>query len=110
MNRARPWCLLIGLLAAGCAGSELVARSESVRGLLKQAREAGAYQCAPRELAIGEANVHFAEHELDQGDYFRAKDHLALAEANATEALRRSPAGQCAGPKPGPRLIGDSDR
>jgi outer membrane protein OmpA-like peptidoglycan-associated protein len=102
--------VLVALLATGCAGSDLVGRTEIVRGLLKQAREAGAYQCAPRELAVGDTNVHFAEHELDQGDYFRARDHLALAEANATEALRLSPAGKCGGAKPGPRLIGDSDR
>lgn len=81
--------------SGGCAGQELAGRAREVRGILKQARAAGAYQCAPRELAMGETHVEFGERELDQGDYFRAKDHLKVAEDNAVQAVRMSPAGRC---------------
>jgi outer membrane protein OmpA-like peptidoglycan-associated protein len=88
-----PVCLLA--LLAGCAGNELASRARDVRGVIKAARDAGAYRCAPRELAIAESHVDFAERDLDQGDYFRAKDHLQVADSNARQALRLSPPERC---------------
>jgi outer membrane protein OmpA-like peptidoglycan-associated protein len=79
-----------GLLLLGCAGQDLAVRASGVRHDLHKARENGAYECAPRPLALSEANVEFAERELDRGEYFRALDHIEVAEANAKEALRSS--------------------
>jgi outer membrane protein OmpA-like peptidoglycan-associated protein len=74
----------------GCAGSDLSLRLGDVRQQLADARDRGAYRCAPRELATGEANAEFAEREFDKGEYFSAKDHLEAAQASTKEALRLS--------------------
>ena len=93
---------LATLLAAptglGCAGQQLAVSATQVRSLTRQARQSGAMRCAPRQLALAEVNTEFAENELHQGDYFRARDHLRVADDNAREALRLSPPGQCVGP------------
>jgi OOP family OmpA-OmpF porin len=83
-------------MLAGCAGMELERNVTQVRVIAKEARENGAYKCAPRELALAETNLEFAETELGQGDYFRARDHVQIADRNAREAYRLSPRGQCA--------------
>ena len=98
----------IGLLLLGCAGQDLAVRARDVRESLQKARENGAYQCAPRPLALSEANVDFAERELDRGEYFRALDHIEIAEANAKEALRLSPVDVCGKPTLAPSLV-DTD-
>jgi outer membrane protein OmpA-like peptidoglycan-associated protein len=73
---------------SACAGTELAARVAKVRDALAVARSKGAYRCAPRDLATGEANVEFAERELANGEYFVAKDHLETAQTSADAALR----------------------
>src|SRR6188768_758486 len=98
-------CLAVSLLAlaaGGCAGMQLKSNVREVRAIAKEARDRGAYACAPRELALAETNVEFASRELDQGDYFRARDHVRIADLNAREAYNL--ALRCA-PKP----VGDRD-
>jgi outer membrane protein OmpA-like peptidoglycan-associated protein len=81
---------LLALAAVGCAGADLAARVGRARETLAEARDKGAYRCAPRALARGEANAEFAERELGKGEYFAAKDHLEAAQTSADEALRLS--------------------
>jgi OOP family OmpA-OmpF porin len=92
--RLRPTGLGLLLLlvagTAGCAGTDLAARVGKVRDALATARSKGAYWCAPRELARGEANVEFADREFGKGEFFAAKDHLETAQAAAEAALRLS--------------------
>ena len=96
--------LLATLGAAGCAGVQLESNVHEVRSIAKEARDNGAYQCAPRELALAETHVEFAQRELDQGDYFRARDHVQIADRNARAAFRLSPRDKCAAPTaPGDR-------
>jgi outer membrane protein OmpA-like peptidoglycan-associated protein len=95
------------LLLLGCAGQDLAARTDSVRASLHKARESGAYKCAPRQLALSEANVEFAESELDRGEYFRALDYVEIAEDNAQAALRLSK--DACGKPPKPPLDTDGD-
>ena len=90
--------VLGALGAAGCAGVELETSVRQVRAIAKEARDNGAYTCAPRELAVADANLVFAEGELHQGDYFRARDHLHIADHNAREAYRLSPREKCVPP------------
>jgi outer membrane protein OmpA-like peptidoglycan-associated protein len=99
--------LLLGLLGPGfgCAGLQLEDNLRQVRGIAKKARDNGAYKCAPRELALAESNIDFAEGELGQGDYFRAREHTQIADLNAREAYRMSPPGKCLAPP----KIGDKD-
>ncbi len=104
-SHSRPVMLLslalVGL--AGCAGADLAAGVREVRQQLATARSQGAYVCAPRELASGEANAEFAEREFDKGEYFVAKDRLGVAQASAKEALRlSSDERSCPKPKPQP--------
>jgi outer membrane protein OmpA-like peptidoglycan-associated protein len=75
----------------GCAtGSALKQRAAGVETDIKAARETNAETCAPRELAVAEANLRFAQLELNQGDAFRAEEHLKLAEPAAKTALSKS--------------------
>jgi len=90
-----------GVAGGGCAGMQLKSNVREVRAIAKEARDRGAYKCAPRELALAETNVEFASHELDQGDYFRARDHVRIADRNAREAYNL--ALRCAPKTPGDR-------
>jgi len=101
--RARAMLLLAAISVLGCAGEDLAVRVDDVRQQLEQARARGAYRCAPRQLAIGEANAEFAEREFGKGEYFVAKDHLETAQAASREALRLSSDERtCPKPKPQP--------
>jgi OmpA-OmpF porin, OOP family len=94
--------LLTAVATSGCAGLQLEQNVRQVRAIAKEARDNGAYKCAPRELALAETHLEFASNELDQGDYFRARDHLQIADENARLAHRLSPRDKCnAPPKPG---------
>ncbi|MEO5766919.1 MAG: OmpA family protein [Polyangia bacterium] len=94
----------------GCAGRQVAASLEQVRGLAAQARDNGALRCAPRQLAMADTHAEFAARELDEGDYFRAREHLQVADDNAREALHLSPRGRCLmastpSPRPSPSPI-----
>ena len=69
---------------------------EGLTDVAKQAERNGAQRCAPRELALAKSHLEFAETELDQGDFVRAKDHMEIAEANAHAAYDLSPPAKCA--------------
>ncbi|ACY16532.1 OmpA family protein [Haliangium ochraceum] len=87
-------------LAGGCGGgAELRGRSQTVDSLVATARENGAERCAPVELALAESHVAFAKQDLDEGDPFRARRELEIAESNAREALRLSPKDPCVPPE-----------
>jgi outer membrane protein OmpA-like peptidoglycan-associated protein len=91
-----PLLICLSMFAA-CAGTQLEAGVAEVRQQAALARKNGAMRCAPRELALVDANAAFADGELGEGDYFRAREHLQIAEDNAREALRRSVPDRCIG-------------
>jgi len=86
------------LFGAGCAGTEMENSVREVRAIAKEAKDHGAVKCAPRELALAETHIEFTERELAQGDYFRARDHLHVADHNAREAYHLSPPEKCLAP------------
>ena len=93
---ALAWLVGVALAAGpGCAGSKLRSRSATVGELIRAARDGGAMNCAPVELAMAESHNDFATVDLDEGDYYRALSELDIAERNAHEALRKSPRGKC---------------
>ncbi len=94
MTRALALALLV--CATSCGGSQLQGRVDALHGVIKKARDNGAYKCAPEELARAESHTTFAEQELDEGDYYRAKQELEIADENANEAVRKSPREKCA--------------
>ena len=73
-----------------CVGSGVQKQADAVRVDIDKARKSGAYQCAPQELALAETSVDFAENELAEGDYMRAREHIELAVTNANAALANS--------------------
>lgn len=82
---------LAALAAAGCvAGGKLRAQAESLRAEADKARKSGAMRCAPRELALADANLDFADKEIADGNPSRAQDHLAVAEQHARKASELS--------------------
>jgi OmpA-OmpF porin, OOP family len=96
-SRRTGLCLLVLSMSTGCAGTQLAAGVESARAKAREARQNGALRCAPRELALADVNAEFANRELEEGDYFRAREHLQVAEDNARRALVLSPREACLG-------------
>jgi OmpA-OmpF porin, OOP family len=84
------------LAGAGCArGMSVQARVSDLAAVAREARDRGAYLCAPEELARAEAELEFARHELALGDPARADEHVTRAGANARAALRLSAEARC---------------
>ncbi len=97
--RNRRAILALTALAAlgGCSrAATLQGRVDGLREIVEQSERNGAYRCAPRELAVAQANLDFAEIEMAQGNMDRAESHFALAEPNGRAAFRMSPAERCA--------------
>lgn len=96
--RARSAIALAGTLwAIGCAGERArdQARLGRLRNQLEEVLRAGAYVCAPHELALAQANLEFAQRELEQGDPERAAEHMLESEQNAGAARILSPSDRC---------------
>ena len=91
------WVLATVLpLLAGCPGSTLKKELSGIKQTIDTARKNGAYLCAPVELAMAESHYDFTAADLYYGDYFSAKDHIAITKDNADKALAKSPADRCA--------------
>jgi outer membrane protein OmpA-like peptidoglycan-associated protein len=78
-------------LAAACAtGGKLRENARVVRADIEKAKASGALRCAPRELALAEANLQFADDEVALGNASRAKEHLDAAQRSVKDALSLS--------------------
>lgn len=84
--RMMPRMLLLSpLLLAGCASQALLATDFAAL----EDEIAAAHQttnCAPKELAIADANFEFVKVEFEQGDTRRAAEHIRIARENAKVA------------------------
>lgn len=90
-RRVRSAALAAALAGAGCAtGASLRLESDALRAQLAVAREAGAYRCAPVELAIAEAHTEFLDTELDRGNPVRAAEHGRVARHALSTVLDRA--------------------
>jgi outer membrane protein OmpA-like peptidoglycan-associated protein len=79
------------LAVGGCAASGKLRENASVvRSEIEKAKRSGAMRCAPKELALAEANLQFTDEEVSYGDADRAKQHLDAAEKSVKDALRLS--------------------
>ncbi len=96
---------LLLLALVGCAGMQVRSQTSSTDGLISTARDNGAQKCAPVELAMAESHNDYAEHALDEGNYYDAAREADVAEKNAKLAIERSPRERCV-PKKAP---GDRD-
>jgi len=87
----------LAVFSASCAQVPVMrGEVEGLRKIADQAERNGALRCAPRELAMAKSHLSFAEVELDQGFFVRAKEHLDLAQENAHAAYDLSPPQKCA--------------
>jgi outer membrane protein OmpA-like peptidoglycan-associated protein len=103
------WAALVAVaILTACAGSALRDKTSTTGGVIEKARANGAQRCAPVELAMAESHNDFADHALDEGNYFEARREAGIAETNAQLAFDKSPKEKCvdAGVSPGP---GDQD-
>jgi outer membrane protein OmpA-like peptidoglycan-associated protein len=99
------------LAVSACAGNTLRGRVSGLEQHVADAEKRGAMRCAPRELALAKAHLHFAAVDLDQGELSNAQAQVAIAEPNANAAFDLSPPERCTArefeeinnPKPGDR-------
>jgi len=78
------------VLSVGCAtGVSLRREAESIQVQLDNARQAGAYRCAPRALATAESHLEFLYGELDQGNAVRAAKHRKKSKAALVQVMER---------------------
>ncbi|MFT3692991.1 MAG: OmpA family protein [Kofleriaceae bacterium] len=89
--------LVLLVVLCGCAGSQLRSQTTDTDGLIATARDHGAQKCAPVELAMAETNNDYAQHALDEGNYFEARRTADVASINAQEAINKSPKDKCVG-------------
>ena len=83
-------------LLVACGDPDRIGRdSDRIVAQLQDARQRGAYNCAPADLARGEANVEFARYELHRGDPRRAAEHVEIAQVSADRASQLSDTEQC---------------
>ncbi|HUJ57133.1 MAG TPA: OmpA family protein [Kofleriaceae bacterium] len=90
--------LAIAALVAGCAGSQVRDQTTATEQLIATARDHGAQACAPVELAMAESHNDYAEHALDEGNYYDARGEAELAAMNAQLAIDKSPKDRCTTP------------
>jgi OmpA-OmpF porin, OOP family len=73
--------LTMSLALASCAGKQLEGKVGGIQTRLQDAIASGSKKigCAPKETALAEANIKFAEEALRIGEYYRGKEHVQLA-------------------------------
>lgn len=78
--------LLLLPLLTGCVSQAMLAGEFSaLQGEITTAHASD--NCAPRDLALADANVEFAKIEFEQGDTQRATEHVQLARTHAKIAI-----------------------
>ena len=82
------------LLSACAEGDALRSKASTLTTELNRAQNP-AYRCEEKALAYARAHLTFLESELNQGDYFEAKDHLKVAETNARVAIAAAERREC---------------
>jgi outer membrane protein OmpA-like peptidoglycan-associated protein len=88
VRRAGALSILALVALAACAtGGKLRQNASVVKADIEKAKASGAVRCAPRELALAEANLDFAMGQIAQGGASRAGQHLKVAEENVKKAL-----------------------
>lgn len=112
--RHRHWALIAGAsLSLACAETaQMRGQVDGLKIIVKQAQDNGAKYCAPRELALAESHLEFAQIELEQGYASEAAAHLLVAEPNAHAAVALSPPEKCAyaGDRDGDGIVDSLDK
>jgi OOP family OmpA-OmpF porin len=102
--------IAVGVGVTGCvSGPGVDARSQTMRTRL-DAVWAPALKCAERELALATSHLTFVDEELAQGAVFRAKEHLAIADAQMPSIDRAASRSECQPDVDGDGIADDADR
>jgi OmpA-OmpF porin, OOP family len=82
-----------------CVGPKLLGEVQGTQTKLQRAIRDGskAINCAPKETAIAEANIKFAQDSLAIGEYYRGKQHAEIAAYNTERALQLTNPDRCRG-------------
>jgi OmpA-OmpF porin, OOP family len=74
--------VIAAALMPACIGQKLLGEVEGTQTTLQRAIRDGSksLNCAPKETAIAEANIKFAQDALAIGEYYRGKQHAETAE------------------------------
>lgn len=83
-------------LSACVLGAKLREDAKLIEEKIQVARDRGAYRCAPKQLALAEANVEFLTYELNEGDFRQAGWHHRKALENIEAALEITDPNECA--------------
>ncbi len=85
------------ILLPSCIGQKLLGEVEGTQTLLQRAIRDGskALNCAPKETAIAEANIKFAQDALDNGEYYRGKQHAETADFYTERARELTSPDRC---------------
>ncbi|OGQ91143.1 MAG: hypothetical protein A2289_01070 [Deltaproteobacteria bacterium RIFOXYA12_FULL_58_15] len=89
--------LTVAIGTVSCVvGAKLREDAKLIEKKIASARERGSYRCAPKELAIAEANLEFLRYELEMGDFQRAERHHRAALENINRAIEITDPNECA--------------
>jgi OmpA-OmpF porin, OOP family len=88
--------LMVTALGSCVAGAKLREDAKLIQKKIANARERGAYRCAPSELARAESNLEFLNYELDEGDFTRAQAHQKVALESIEHAAEITNPDECA--------------
>jgi OOP family OmpA-OmpF porin len=107
----RTWGVLAAatLVLPACLGQKLLGEVEGTQTVLQRAIRDGSksINCAPKETAIAEANIKFAQDALAIGEYYRGKQHADDADYYTNKARELTTPERCRD-KPVGR-VGDRD-
>jgi outer membrane protein OmpA-like peptidoglycan-associated protein len=107
--------LAASLVLSSCAGSQLEGKVGGIQTNLQEAIANGSKRigCAPKETALAEANIKFAEEALRMGEYYRGKEHVILAGKYTEIAALKTDPVRCDAPEdvagPAEPTAGDRD-
>lgn len=72
--------LIVATASTGCTtGARLRGQATEIQDQNEEIHDR-AYRCAPKEIAVAESEVDFGLHELSQGNFVRARNHIYRAE------------------------------
>lgn len=108
-HRAAVLLAVLTIAAPGCIGQKLLGEVEGTQTQLQRAIRDGSksINCAPKETAIAEANIKFAEDALAIGEYYRGKQAAETAAYYTEKAQKLTDPARCRD-KPVAR-VGDRD-
>ncbi|TPV92674.1 MAG: OmpA family protein [Myxococcales bacterium FL481] len=89
--------LLFSFFASGCVGEKLRGRAQGVQTSLQRAIRDGSKSsgCAPKETALAEAHIKFAEDALNMGEYERGREHVLTADTYTKLAIAKTEPVKC---------------